>query len=146
MRAEPGGAPADLPDLAERGIGGRDPAPVAEADGVLRVWDASNSKEQLTVREVHHAGVVTVAFSPDGKRLITADSGPHRRSPTELIPIAYDGQVKVWDAETGKKFFAFSTNAGNLDWALMSPDGTHILVNRGQDGKGEVLWSLEDGD
>jgi WD40 repeat protein len=134
------------PDGRRLAAGGRDLDHVVEADGVLRIWGASDGKESLTIREVHHVGVVTVAFTPDGKRLITAGSGPHRRSPTELTPIPYDGQVKVWDAETGKQLLAFATNMGNLDWALVSPDGKRILVNRGWDGKGEALWSLDEGD
>ncbi|HVS35980.1 MAG TPA: sigma-70 family RNA polymerase sigma factor [Gemmataceae bacterium] len=136
------------PDGKRVAAGGRD-AKGADAsgdrpDGVVWVWGAADGKELLTVRPAHHAGVVTVAFSPDGKRLITAGNGLHRRRPTEVIPVSFDGEVKVWDAETGKQVLAFTTNVGNLDWALVSPDGKRILVNRGWDGKGEALWSLDE--
>jgi WD40 repeat protein len=36
-----------------------------------KIWDAESGKELLTLRG-HSAGVVGVAFSPDGKRLATA--------------------------------------------------------------------------
>jgi WD40 repeat protein len=51
-----------------------------EADGTVRLWDASTAEEQLVL--AGHAGaVVDVAFSPDG---------------TRLASVSLDGTMRVW--------------------------------------------------
>ena len=42
------------------------------ADKLVKIWDASNGKELLIFRN-HVIGVSTVAFSPDGKRVVSGD-------------------------------------------------------------------------
>ena len=52
------------------------------------------------VIEAHAGGVTTVAFTPDGKRLITSGvTQPSRRFPS---PKGTPGAVKLWDAATGR--------------------------------------------
>src|SRR5208282_4280755 len=45
----------------------------------------------------HTSPVLSVAFSPDGKRIVTGGCGERKGSP---------GEVKVWDAETGTEKLA----------------------------------------
>src|SRR5262249_2236231 len=70
----------------------------ASADRTVKIWDAATGKEVLTFRQ--HAGwVYGVAYSPDGKQLASYSGGwdsMNRRVP---------GEVKVWDAATGKVEF-----------------------------------------
>jgi WD40 repeat protein len=56
-------------------------------DRVAHVWDTSTGKEVLRLRG-HQARVVTAAFSPDGKKILTA---------------SWDGTARLWDASTGKQ-------------------------------------------
>jgi WD40 repeat protein len=57
--------------------------------------------------------VVSVAWSPDGKRLASA---------------ALDGAVQIWDAEAGRQ--TLSLMASNLGvWSVAwSPDGKHLAA------------------
>lgn len=53
---------------------------VSAGDQTVKVWDAMSGQETLTLTG-HTNGVLSVAFSPDGKRLASATSA-----------------LKVWDA------------------------------------------------
>ena len=54
--------------------------PRAAWDGTVKVWDATTSPEARTFREPI-SGVLSVAFSPDGKRLAGASSGQYGEGP-----------------------------------------------------------------
>src|SRR5262245_44409791 len=63
---------------------------VASADASLntaRLWDASTGRVVRTFWG-HRGGVLSVSFSPDGKRLASA---------------ADDGTARIWDLQTGKQ-------------------------------------------
>ncbi|MEO6908897.1 MAG: WD40 repeat domain-containing protein, partial [Abditibacteriaceae bacterium] len=52
----------------------------------VRLWDIKTGRLRMTLKGHHHT-VGSVAYSPDGKELASADKG---------------GMVKLWDAKTGK--------------------------------------------
>jgi WD40 repeat protein/serine/threonine protein kinase len=72
--------------------------------------------------------VNAVAFSPDGKRL--ASGGDH-------------GELKVWDAETGRQVLPLAGHSGEVRDVAFSPDGLR-LVSGGTD-KAVKVWNLETG-
>ena len=75
------------------------------------IWDA-NSGEKLIVYKGNTGGMGFPTWSPNGERIATGDT---------------NGEVKIWDAETGNTLLSFSVPSENflfqLDW---SPDGTRL--------------------
>ena len=55
-------------------------------DNTLKVWDAATGQEQLTLKGQKDL-VTSVAFSPDGKRIVSASGR----------------ELKVWDAPGDKR-------------------------------------------
>jgi WD40 repeat protein len=97
----------------------------ASADKTVKVWDAATGKELLTLTG-HQGEVLGVAFSPDGRLLASASGGLDEAFRERK------GEVKVWDAETGREAFALP---GHKSWATcvaFSPDG-RWLASAGRD-------------
>ena len=75
------------------------------------MWDAATGKLLATCRG-HTSKVLSVAFSPDGSRLVTASS---------------DGTVRQWDAETGQEVEPpYDRHSGEVFSAVYSPDGQWV--------------------
>ena len=98
--------------------------------GEIKVWDAASVNKAMTL--VKHGNYVwTVAFSPDGKHILSASEK--------------DEMIKVWDAATGAEIIAF--NHGYKDGAscaAFSPDGKHI-VSAGWGDSVIKIWEAVDG-
>jgi WD40 repeat protein len=59
--------------------------------GIVRVWEVASGRELLEMRNAHVKGVVSVAFSPDGKRLVTGGNRRHVPGFLEGWPVERDG-------------------------------------------------------
>jgi WD40 repeat protein len=95
----------------------------ARADKTLvTIWDVASGEEVLTCRG-HTLPVLAIAFSGDGKRLVTCASATGADRAHE---------IKVWDALTGREL-ANLTGQGALVSAAFSPDGRWLALG-GQDG------------
>jgi RNA polymerase sigma factor (sigma-70 family) len=106
------------------GVGGEEPIPA-----MLYLWDLATGKEVRRFA-AEPGGFNFVAFSPDGKSLITT---------------GLEGTVCLWDPATGKerRRFAADKQAAFHAWAL-SPDGKTLATAR----RGEsviYLWELATG-
>jgi WD40 repeat protein len=91
----------------------------------VRVWNAATGQELF---QLSHEGVVwSVAFSPDGQRLATADM---------------DKTAWVWDAATGRELARI--NHESEVWSVaFSPDGQRLATASG-DTVRVWLWRAED--
>jgi WD40 repeat protein len=115
----------------------------AGQDNTARVWDADNGQQLLTFTGHTEGppvggvfgGVISVAFSPDGKRLVSAGAG---------------GQALLWDAETGEIVLALQVHPDRIGVARVaySPDGTRLAATSiaAPDGKALFkVWDLPSG-
>jgi WD40 repeat protein/serine/threonine protein kinase len=106
----------------------------ASHDGTVRLWDAQSGHPLDTLRG--HTGLVhSVAFSADGKWLASGSAGYDRAGQT-LDP--RQGEVKLWDAATGREVVGFRGVVGAVYGLTFSPDGAHLAV-AGNDGFVNVL-------
>ncbi|MDR2700823.1 MAG: hypothetical protein LBB72_00165 [Spirochaetaceae bacterium] len=76
----------------------------------------------------HSRDVSSVAFSPDGTRVLSGSS---------------DHTVKLWDVENGRELKTFSGHSNNVLSVAFSPDGTRVLS--GSLDRTVKLWDVESG-
>src|SRR5262249_39783364 len=97
------------------------------ADGTVRVWNAETGHKMFTItlRPPSHpparerVSVHSVAFSPDGKRIVSGGR---------------DMMARVWNADTGQLVMILERDP-ERDWnenlsVAWSPDGKHIVGGR----------------
>jgi WD40 repeat protein len=87
------------------------------------VWDAATGTNLLILKG-HSAQVQSVAFSPDGRRILTGSR---------------DQTAKLWDAATGEELLTLKGHENPVTGVAFSPDGQRI-VTTSQD-KTAKLWS-----
>jgi WD40 repeat protein len=105
-----------------------------DTPNAVKVWDAATGKEVLTLKG-HEQLIIAVAFSPDGRLLVSA---------------SLDGSVRLWDAASGKQIRALPReDRGPLWGAALSPDGKTLAVVGeallGGGGPEIKLWDMETG-
>ncbi len=90
------------------------PIPSALSEEEVKVWDATNGQETLTLKG-HTGRVTSVAYSPDGKWLAAAGHFA-------------DGTVKVWDATSGQETLTLEGHTGLALSVAFSPDGKRLAT------------------
>jgi len=105
----------------------------ASGDGTARVWDAATGACRAVIgasaqrpaepggprscqalcRWLYAIGLCDAAFSPDGRRVVTASRS---------------GTAAVWDAATGRRVAAMVGHRGAVNSARFSPDGERIVT------------------
>jgi WD40 repeat protein/serine/threonine protein kinase len=112
---------------------------LASADfrGTVKIWDATSSPEARTFRG-SPSHVSSVAFSPDGKRL-AAGGGTWDDTKQAYV----SGELKVWDAQTGKELLSCKNHSGAVGSVTFSPDGKR-LAGAAAD-KAVKVWDAQTG-
>ncbi|HMK87774.1 MAG TPA: protein kinase, partial [Steroidobacteraceae bacterium] len=93
--------------LRDRGAQGRTP------DALNVFQEARAADAQILVLSGHTDVVESAAFSPDGRRIVSASD---------------DGTARVWSALTGRELMRLSGHAGHVVSATFSPDGRRIVT------------------
>jgi WD40 repeat protein len=102
-------------------------------NGRMRVWEADSGRLLVDV-PAHpptgpaNGGVISVAWSPDSRRLLTAGA---------------DGKARVWDAATGRRLFEMAGSKAPLTLAAWSPDGARIFTASDNPSPELRLWTRE---
>jgi hypothetical protein len=89
-------------------------------------WNRLCHFELMTLKG-HTDSINVVAFSPDGKRIVTG---------------SLDKTAKVWDAGTGQEILSLNGNTSYLTSIAFSPDGKHIVTGCFQTAK---VWDAMTG-
>ena len=115
---------AALPPMTAVGFSSDGKRVAGVTGDTVRIWDAATGTE---ITHVGGQGVFeSLAFSPDGKRLLTSGSN-----------------VRVWDAATGAALVTFGNGLNGPIDAAYSPDGTRVVTVDG--AKSVRIWDAATG-
>jgi uncharacterized delta-60 repeat protein len=96
-------------------------------EGRVHVWDAMTGKDIHHAPMLHASDIYKVAFSPDGKYIVSASA---------------DKTARVWDAATGQEI-ARMTHDSQVNSVAFSPDGNYVVS--GSNDKTARLWEAMTG-
>jgi WD40 repeat protein len=104
------------------------------AHGVVSLWDTKLGK--IRAKLSGHSGMVTVAFSPDGKFLASG-------STSNVFGQQADGSIRLWDVQKGTLLRTIVNSGSGVAALVFSPDGKK-LVGGTITGSGGV-WDVTTG-
>jgi WD40 repeat protein len=104
-----------------------DQGPQQGTDFTIRLWDLEAGKEQLRLKG-HETYVWAVAFSPDGRRLLSCGAA---------------GALRLWDTRSGEKLHTFHGHATSVSAVAFSADGR--LALSGSSDTTVRLWDVASG-
>jgi len=77
------------------------------------IWNAESGEEIAVLKQHSDYSVNSVAFSADGKRVVTASG---------------DGTARIWDAESAKEIAVLKGHTGFVDSAAFSGDDKRVVT------------------
>lgn len=89
----------------------------------VKLWDVTTGKERLSLPG-HKEGVNGLAFTPDGRTLVTAGR---------------DGTIKLWNLEKGKETATLEAFQSPVLSLALSPDGKQLAVGGAEGKEGVIL-------
>jgi uncharacterized protein YjiK len=95
---------------------------------VVVLWDTTLGRPVRSLAG-HQKAVLSVAFSPDGKQILTGSA---------------DTAAILWDPNTGSQIRTFKGHKGAVSSVAFSPDGDQILT--GSADRTAILWKKDSGE
>ena len=96
--------------------------------GIPQIWDTESGKK-LQQLVGHQGSVMTLAFSPDSKKVVTG---------------GVDRTVRIWDAESGNELQNLQAISGCIQHAVFSPDGRKVM-SASAGITNTIIWDAEMG-
>src|ERR1035438_3043160 len=96
--------------------------------GTAPLYGIDSARSELVLQTGHDAGVWTVAFSAQGRRLASGSA---------------DGTIKFWDVDTGLELRTIANGSQAVESVAFSPDGRTLAFRNQMVGKEIKLWDLE---
>jgi eukaryotic-like serine/threonine-protein kinase len=90
----------------------------AGRDGVVKLWDAVTGAARGQLAPTHPYPVFSVAFSPDGRRLVTG-AGPEGGG---------EGEARLWDVATGQPASPALRRPSTVSAVAFAADGERFLA------------------
>jgi WD40 repeat protein len=111
----------------------------------LVVVDLATGRRTTTVKLDTVGLPLSLTFSPDGKRLAAVVRPPG----SKIDPGATRGELRLWDAATGRQLHAFPEVLGDAPRPAFSADGARVAVVSAKTGKPHEselkVWEVSDG-
>ena len=107
-------------------------------DGTLVLWELINAAEIRRFAGHKTEGLTSVAFTPDGKRVLTAEWGD-----AFGYSFGSSNNMRLWDVATGEELQVFEGHTAGISMIAVSADGRKALTGS-EDGTIR-LWDLETG-
>jgi WD40 repeat protein len=108
---------------------------ISSLDRSAKLWDLLLGKEILSL-EGHRRAVAAVAFSPDGRLVVTAGGSPYH--PYEVTE---PRRIRFWDLFDGKEVAHFEGHTADVSSLAFSPDGA-CLVSGHRDST-VLVWDMK---
>jgi WD40 repeat protein len=104
--------------------------------GIVKIVDLLTTNE-LSAPKPHHDWICSVAFSPDGKLLVSAGGSEFK---PERNGGKTTGQVKAWDVIAGKELGEFTGHTSKIFSIAFAPDGQTLAT--GSADQTVRLWDV----
>lgn len=106
---------------------GKTLASSGSSDGTIQFWDVETGKHTKTLKG-HTDTVQSIAFSPDGKMLVSGSK---------------DDTLRVWDTGTGRMLQKLAGHTADIKTVVFSRDGK--MIASGSEDATVRLWDAETG-
>jgi WD40 repeat protein len=93
---------------------------------IVRLWEVASGRQLASFRGPK-LGVQALAFSPDGRLLVSGEK---------------NGDIFIWEVKTGKKLLSLYAHSDDVKGLLFSPDGK-FLVSASEDDSVKI-WVVKD--